>query len=698
MSGIFGSHTLLDQRLKDPNRVFGQEEQIEIVKQCVSMGRKEAIQAIGRDCIAVIGNTGAGKSTFVNALYGCTMKSRGKGTRREVYVGWWNTQTPIGHSRNSRFSETFLPKMVPIPDQSYCLIDCPGFLDNRGSEISLSNALNIRTMMHKASRVGVLLLIDQHSIQADRGTGFASSIEYLKQLFGSEQKVRQNRQGILIGISKIAPSGSQSFSLEDVKHLFQHHPNELIQELADRVFTFDPLDARLEGGWSLSTIRGALRNLRWITSPKELFKIPLGSKEEALLYSIANKTKTIASDAFRNKKYDQAIKAATNLKELRVVVDNSIERHVASVNQEIVRLIESLIGEFHNHCREGLFRQARKELLEIERFVKRFDSEIQGHFSFQSYHQEIEKSIDHQMQREEEIRNLEEQVRRPRELTSELRQRIQRARQQQRDSYNEREAHHRRAMARITDTSASEYTRHQRAIRRAQRQLNSTLSRLERIERSANRAHLLRERLHGCDNRLLELSRAKGSVKAIITSKRNSIRDLESELARARQDLKGYTSENLSPIQRSMRMEQLRRFGWRCIERANNTYRYTLLKAPVIVAPIDSLVSFGAYPMEIAQQMLSVGLKILQGTAEFPLRAISVIGDRPTIYQRLSPHLPTRESAMRVAHRVYEVVIPQTQDEVVKVVSYLVNSFVVLMWIGLYKYIESTQSKEGASA
>ena len=45
-----------------------------MLSQCVAMGREQASRAEGGAAVAVIGNTGAGKSTFVNYLHCCEME------------------------------------------------------------------------------------------------------------------------------------------------------------------------------------------------------------------------------------------------------------------------------------------------------------------------------------------------------------------------------------------------------------------------------------------------------------------------------------------------------------------------------------------------------------------------------------------------------------------------------------------------
>ena len=56
----------------------------------------------------------------------------------------------IGHSNQSM---TFVPDVES--DDIFTYADCPGFLDNRGPEINIANAVNIKTMIHRAASVRV---------------------------------------------------------------------------------------------------------------------------------------------------------------------------------------------------------------------------------------------------------------------------------------------------------------------------------------------------------------------------------------------------------------------------------------------------------------------------------------------------------------------------------------------------------------
>ena len=68
-------------------------------------------------------------------------------------------------------SATFLPAVYHDEDSGLTLCDCPGFLDNRGAEINIANACNIKQMIAQAKSVRVVVLINYDSLSADRGRG-----------------------------------------------------------------------------------------------------------------------------------------------------------------------------------------------------------------------------------------------------------------------------------------------------------------------------------------------------------------------------------------------------------------------------------------------------------------------------------------------------------------------------------------------
>ena len=137
-----------------------------LMSHCLQMGRERAQQAAGKNVVFVIGNTGAGKSTFINYMCGCKMVEKKrkdlcmKGVGKVIVVVG-SAVTIIGHETQK--SATFLPLLAydEKTDTMYC--DCPGFLDNRGAEINIANAVNIRAVISNAKSVKIAVLINYYS-------------------------------------------------------------------------------------------------------------------------------------------------------------------------------------------------------------------------------------------------------------------------------------------------------------------------------------------------------------------------------------------------------------------------------------------------------------------------------------------------------------------------------------------------------
>ena len=66
---------LVNHKLEDPNLVLTADQQLDVLRDCNALGDEHGSKvATGRDLLVIIGNTGAGKSTRVNYLDGCTLE------------------------------------------------------------------------------------------------------------------------------------------------------------------------------------------------------------------------------------------------------------------------------------------------------------------------------------------------------------------------------------------------------------------------------------------------------------------------------------------------------------------------------------------------------------------------------------------------------------------------------------------------
>jgi len=266
------------------------EDSVGILLQCVKNGNLEAEKAKGQDVVIFIGNTGAGKSTTINYLYGCTMEQKSpkelgiKGFDKVIVVkskkdgGVFDELMRIGHSKSSM---TFMPQVEKDERNMLTYVDCPGFLDNRGAEINIANAVNIKNTVNLSKSAKVIMLINYHSLKSDRGRGLADMLKISSDLFSSTKNLIKNKRSILIGISN-APT---DMDFESLREWLLEDNLEGINELKDCVFTFDPLDRKIEGGWNRNEILAKICSLRPIT--EKIFKTVLTTEDEAKLIGIS---------------------------------------------------------------------------------------------------------------------------------------------------------------------------------------------------------------------------------------------------------------------------------------------------------------------------------------------------------------------------------------------------------------------------
>ena len=221
--GLTRSPKLLDQyrtpdllpitveKLDNPGRVLTLEESITVISNCLDIGEERAKAASGKEIIIFLGNTGAGKSTTVNYLAGCKLEKikkaaigiKGSGVIVRVKADSAIPEMmPIGHEKTSK---TFLPDIQSDSTFTYC--DCPGFLDTRGSEINIANAVNIRTAIQQAKGLKVLTLINYHSLQAEKGRGLQETQKILTGLFGNEERLEANIASVILGVTQAMAFG-----------------------------------------------------------------------------------------------------------------------------------------------------------------------------------------------------------------------------------------------------------------------------------------------------------------------------------------------------------------------------------------------------------------------------------------------------------------------------------------------------------
>ena len=82
------------------------------------------------------------------------------------------------------------------------------------------------------------MLINFHSMAADRGKGLNEMLRISSDLFGNIKNLIRSKHSLLIGITH----SNRTLSLERLRGFICKDAPIEIRELEDRIFTFDPLE------------------------------------------------------------------------------------------------------------------------------------------------------------------------------------------------------------------------------------------------------------------------------------------------------------------------------------------------------------------------------------------------------------------------------------------------------------------------
>lgn len=399
---------LLTLKLTNPEKQLNFEESIALLTHCISEGEREAKHANMKELIVLIGNTGAGKSTFGNYASGCTMKRVNpltlgiKGIDNVVVVksvkegGILDEIMPIGHTKQSM---TFMPQIATAQNGvTFC--DCPGFLDNRGVEINIANAVNIKKAFGKAQCVKVIILINYHTLKADRSRGLNDMIKICCDLFGSRENLIRYQESILLGITSIprAPAREDDDdplpTLDNLKdwiastEMNDGFSHETLVCLSRKLFIYDPLDnpnLQYSGAWNKPTILNHITQLTPINQPHDIFQTVLTPQDRLGLVNICEEIERQIHSVFGQQKltendFKKIAGYQKSLNQLEIIEHPQVNKLITKARGTISSNFKKMITEFERNCLEkasNLTQESENTLNQLKSGIRLFDQEIQ---------------------------------------------------------------------------------------------------------------------------------------------------------------------------------------------------------------------------------------------------------------------------------------------------------------------------------
>ena len=398
---------LIRTKLQNPHQELTIDDSIDLLTTCIRYGQEHTTKIQDKEAIIVIGNTGAGKSTMVNYFAGCMMELKSpedlgfEGIDDFVVVkpaeegGTFDEIMPIGHTKESK---TFMPQIETAPGQRLTYCDCPGFLDNRGAEINIANAVNVKNAIIKAKSVKIIILINYHSLKADRGRGLSDMLKICSNLFGQEKNLESCKDSLLLGVTQVP----LSLRLPSLKKWIVKDTPDIMTTLVERLFIFDPLDRPLEGGWNRQECLSQLHALTPIANPSRIFRTVLTDSDEKKLVTISEKMGENIHAFLKQKNFPKAASSLRQLQRLSLIEHISIERLLHQNTSYIERYFQERIDEFKAHCHFEHFSEAEAVLREIQEALVSLDSfkEFVNLDKQSSYYQESETRYEVRIEKE----------------------------------------------------------------------------------------------------------------------------------------------------------------------------------------------------------------------------------------------------------------------------------------------------------
>jgi energy-coupling factor transporter ATP-binding protein EcfA2 len=302
--------------------------------------------ATGKDLVLVLGNTGSGKSTFINYLAGQTMHEVTKEEFLEPVIETDNPIMAVGH--NSFKSLTDHPQLYSDSSTGLTYCDCPGFLDSRGPEFDIPNAFAIKTIVEKAHAVkAVIVLVDYNSILAEKGRGLRETITILRQLFGiQDSNIAHYRDSIAILVSK-SQQAYPPLTLDNFKTSFSEF-DLLLNALKEQISFYDPLDRAdmiNRGACSRVQIIKLLKESPGMENTQQLFGFALGAESIAKLSQFVVALEENVRLHFEGKKFREANRLLQSLDRLQILNYSFVGDAYIRLCRMVRDLIRSLEGK-----------------------------------------------------------------------------------------------------------------------------------------------------------------------------------------------------------------------------------------------------------------------------------------------------------------------------------------------------------------
>ena len=239
----------IDSLLKKDPAIRGVEEKIKLFTHLLTKGGEEVEKAAGKDIVVFFGETGAGKSTLINYLYGCSMV---KDEHGNILVDKKSVTKQVARIGSEADSCTLLPQkipeltpveIIPIPSDEdvspvkthpITFYDMPGLTDTRGIEVALANVILMKKLLEHANSVRFVMVIEEGQISGARGERWKETVKLLKESYNSVLGYEKN--SLCVVVTKCRSD------IENIKRNVKKYTPSNTPDLSECIFVYDPLN------------------------------------------------------------------------------------------------------------------------------------------------------------------------------------------------------------------------------------------------------------------------------------------------------------------------------------------------------------------------------------------------------------------------------------------------------------------------
>jgi ABC-type oligopeptide transport system ATPase subunit len=389
----------------------------------------------GRSVVLVVGNTGSGKSTFVNYAVGKRLIRDSKTVFGSVTYSCEDYVMKIGSSATQSETSLFETYYDSTADITYC--DCPGFSDTRGALIDIENAFILKSLSSCNTLLkGIVVIISYHSIMSDRGKSLRDAASSVQGIVGDRLHSQKVLDSLLILINRVP----KDVCVEDLRtYIGECDDLPFGQEVIRKINIYYIEDDRHDALKKKQIIE---RMRAFGTFPSAYLSIHLSSTAEALLLlALSTETRRIL------KEFDDGSSAqlfnyssAVNFRSVNNALNDVRKLEVLeidAVKDLITTLLQNLTSKVHamasSETKLRVLEQINENVSELSSIAISSIIAIKRRVQVREKMRQQEQELQLERQRE---RERAESQRRAAELAEEERKRLQREReraQQERD-------------------------------------------------------------------------------------------------------------------------------------------------------------------------------------------------------------------------------------------------------------------------